>query len=80
MHFSMPYYGFPNLLAGRPVVPELIQEDCTHLKIADMAGSLLFEETERAVMLQAFAELRELVCRPQPLKRAALRVQELLSR
>lgn len=80
MHFSMPYYGFPNLLAGRPVVPELIQEDCTHLKIADMAGSLLFEETERAVMLQAFAELRQLVCRPQPLKRAALRVQELLLR
>jgi lipid-A-disaccharide synthase len=80
MRFNMPYYGFPNLLAGRPVVPELIQEDCTHLKIADMAGSLLFEEAERKSMLQAFAELRELVCRPQPLKRAALRVQELLLR
>lgn len=78
MHFNMPYYGFPNLLAGRPVVPELIQEDCTHLKIAELAGSLLFEETERQAMLQAFRELRDTVCRPHPLKRAALRIQELL--
>ena len=80
MRFKMPYYGFPNLLAGRPVVPEMIQEDCTYLKLADLAGNLLFDERERADMLKAYEELRALVCRPEPLKRAAELVQQLLTR
>ncbi len=78
MHFSMPYFGLPNLLAGRAVVPELIQEDCNHTRIAELAGSLLFEQTERAAMLEAYAQLRELMCRPEPLDQAAQQLQTLL--
>lgn len=78
MRFSMPYYGFPNLLAGRPVVPELIQEDCNHTRIAETTGSLLFEESERAVMRQGYSELREMVCRPEPMATAAGHLQDLL--
>jgi lipid-A-disaccharide synthase len=80
MRFSMPFYGLPNLLAGKAVVPELIQEDCTHTKIADTVGTLMFEEGERAAMLQSFAELRELVCRADPLGSIARAVQDLLPR
>jgi len=76
--FSMPYYGFPNLLAGRAIVPELIQEECTPTRIAELAGSLLFEESERRVMLEAFAELREMLCKPEPLRHAAACLQALL--
>jgi lipid-A-disaccharide synthase len=78
LRFSMPYFGFPNLLAGKPVVPELIQEDCSHTRIAEVAGSLLFEEHERELMQAAYAEVRELVCRPEPLTQAAEKLQGLL--
>jgi len=80
MRFSMPYFSLPNLLAGKPVVPELIQEDCNHRRIVDIAGSLFYEERERQAMLDAFHELRSLVCRPNPLRRVAELVSELLRR
>ena len=78
MRFSMPYYSLPNLLAGKPVIPELVQEDCNHKRIVDLAGSLFYEERERRAMLSAFKELRSLVCRPHPLGRAAELVNGLL--
>jgi lipid-A-disaccharide synthase len=71
LRFKMPYYSLPNLLASRPVVPELIQEECNHRRIVELAGTLLFEERERQAMLDAFAELREQICKPEPLRRAA---------
>jgi lipid-A-disaccharide synthase len=78
MHFKMPYYGFPNLLAGRLVVPELVQEECTSQRIAQTAGELLFSELRRLEMLSAFSELSSQVCRPEPLRTAALALQAQL--
>jgi lipid-A-disaccharide synthase len=80
MRFKMPFYGFPNLLAGRAVVPELIQEDCRYTQIAETAGELLFDETARREMQAAFAELRGRVCRPEPLRTAARALQDRLTR
>lgn len=80
MRFSMPFYGFPNLLAGKAVVPELIQEDCNHTRIVEVASSLLFESAERETMLVEFAKLREKVCLPHPLRTAAEALARLLAR
>jgi lipid-A-disaccharide synthase len=82
-HFAMPYYSFPNLLAGHEVVPELIQEDCNELKIADVAGQLLFDGPKRRRMLEEYAQLRPLLCPVlgdglSPLQRGAAEVQRLL--
>ena len=78
LRFSMPFYALPNLLAGRAVVPELIQNECNHSRIAALSGTLLCEPREREVMLAAFADLRRMVCKPQPLRQAAKRLQALL--
>jgi lipid-A-disaccharide synthase len=80
MRFKMPFYGFPNLLAGRAVVPELVQEECRYTRIAETAGELLFDEAQRAEMLAAFDELRTRVCRPHPLRTAATALQDRLER
>lgn len=78
LRFSMPYYSLPNLLANRPIVPELVQDECNHRRIVDLAGTLLYEQRERAAMLEAFSELRQAVCKPQPLRRAAELVLSLV--
>jgi lipid-A-disaccharide synthase len=79
MRFKMPFYGFPNLLAGRAVVPELIQEDCRYTRIAEAAGELLFDEQQRAEMQAAFAELRARVCHRAPLHQIAQALQDRLA-
>lgn len=80
LRFSMPHFAFPNLLAGRAVVPELLQEDCRAERIAELASSLMFEAGEREAMLAEFARLRSAICQPAPLTRAAEVVQGLLGR
>lgn len=81
--FSMPYYGQPNLLAGREIVPELIQEGCNELRIAAVAGELLFDQQRRARMRAEFAAVRAQMCPSlgdglTPLQRGAVEVQKLL--
>lgn len=50
-------YSLPNILAGRTVVPELMQEDCTPEKIAAAIEPLLAKMGEAQVL--AFNELHE---------------------
>ncbi|MDQ3024149.1 MAG: hypothetical protein M3R04_07190 [bacterium] len=82
--FSMPFYGMPNLLAGHEVVPELIQEQCNELRIAEVGGELLFDPEKRRLMRAEFEQLRRLLCPGgdglTPLARGAVELQKLLGR
>jgi lipid-A-disaccharide synthase len=48
----------PNLILGRRVVPELLQQDCTPAKIAAEVLKLLDSSSAREEMLAGLAEVR----------------------
>ena len=75
----VPFYSMVNLIAGRAVVPELMQGAMTGEAIAREAGRLLKDENARAEMKAGLAEVREKLSgggdAPQ---RAAAIIQEIL--
>ena len=55
-----PYFSLPNLIAGREIVPELLQESAEPAAIADAARPLLDGHAPaRRAQLDAFADLRK---------------------
>src|SRR5258705_6921092 len=69
------YFSMVNLIAGRAVVPELIQDDFTPQRVAEEAAKLLSpsEEGKRRVeeVSRGLAEVRELLGPPGAVERAA---------
>jgi len=55
----VPFYSMVNLIAGRALVPELMQGQMTGEAIAREAGRLLGDEAARAEMKAGLAEVRE---------------------
>jgi lipid-A-disaccharide synthase len=53
----LPYVGLPNILAGRFVVPELLQEDATAENLAQAVGNLYDDTVTRRRMEALFAGL-----------------------
>jgi lipid-A-disaccharide synthase len=53
----LPYYGLPNILCGRFVVPELIQEDATPENLAQALLNLVNDKKAVAELEQTFLEL-----------------------
>jgi lipid-A-disaccharide synthase len=77
----VPYYSMVNLIAGRGIVPELMQDQMTAERIAVEARRLLEDREARAQMKAGFAEVREKLApnaaqKPAPL--AAAIIQEIL--
>ncbi len=50
----VPHVAMVNLLAGRSVVPELLQQDCTPQKLAEMVRGLLSSGTAATAQRSAF--------------------------
>ena len=67
---EIPHIGLPNIVAGRLIEPELLQDDCTPEKIAAAALELL--EPERYKQLQHdLREVKEKLGEPGAVKRVA---------
>jgi lipid-A-disaccharide synthase len=76
---DVPFYSMVNLIAGRAVVPELMQSQMTGENLAKEALRLLADDRSRAEMKAGLAEVRQKLAggaaAPQ---RAALAIREIL--
>jgi len=75
---SVPHYAMANLIAGRRLVPELIQSDFTPERVAGEAIRLLEDEGVRRRMKEGLDEVRERLGGPGASARAAEEVRQVL--
>lgn len=75
---KVPYVSLPNLLAGKPLIKELLQEDAVPDKLAPALLELLQNPTMSDQMQQAFTSIH-LALRQDAGSRAAEAVLELLA-
>jgi len=77
---TVDMYAMPNLVAGRRIVPELIQAACTPDRIAAEAVALLTDPDRHARMRAALREVRERLGGPGASGRAAEAILEVATR
>lgn len=58
---KITHLGLVNIIAGRTVCPELIQQDATPETLAAETGKLMEDTPERSAMLKGYAEVRQLL-------------------
>ena len=79
MLVRVPFYSMVNLIAGRAVVPELMQSDFTGERLAAEARLLLHDEGARAQMRAGLAEVAACLSRKSgPMARASAIIQDLM--
>jgi lipid-A-disaccharide synthase len=75
----VPFYSMVNLVAGRRIVPELIQNDMTPARLADQAVALLASESARESMRSELELVARKLAQPDdPLELAARLVEKHL--
>jgi lipid-A-disaccharide synthase len=78
---DVPFYTMVNLVAGRRVIPELIQDEMTGERIASEALTLLESESARAEMKAGLDEVARLLSsHGDPLEESARRIATSLLR
>ena len=73
---KVPHFAMVNLVAGRTVVPELMQSDFTPDRVAEAAAALLDDPARYERMRQDLEEVRRRLGQPGASARAAARVAE----
>jgi lipid-A-disaccharide synthase len=74
---NLPYFGLPNILAGRFIVPEFIQDEATPHNLSQAMLNLLGDASTRGRLAKRFADLRAEL-RQGGARQAALAVLPLL--
>ena len=75
---KVPHFAMVNLIAGRAVVPELMQSDFTPERVAAEVSALLDDPGRREAMRRDLAEVRHRLGEPGASARAAGMVKEAL--
>lgn len=78
LHFEVEFISPVNLVAGREMVPELLQQEVTPDKITDLACSLLEDGEARHKVVAGYQELRSQLGPPGVLQRAAAAILDVL--
>jgi lipid-A-disaccharide synthase len=79
MLVKVPFYSMVNLIAGRAIVPELMQSQMTGEQLAAEAARLLADKAARARMRADLAETAEKLAGPlRPMSRATAIIQDLM--
>ncbi|MEO7993738.1 MAG: hypothetical protein ABI743_05005 [bacterium] len=78
LFIKLPYWTFPNLLAGRAIVPELIQTGFTGETLTNAVETLMRDPAARAAQVAELHTLREQLWRPDALTRSASLCLDLL--
>ena len=73
-----PYFAMVNLIAGRRIVPELIQDDFTPDRVAEEVERLLKSSETRDEMRRELAVVRERLGPPGAIDRAADIIAKML--
>ena len=68
----LPYVGLPNILAGKFVVPELLQKEATPQKLADAVSLLLVDKTRIKEIEQEFTTIHKSLKQNSAKKAAAV--------
>lgn len=74
----LPYVGLPNILAGRFVVPEILQDEATPEKLAETLVGLYQDKEGAARLAETFTDIH-LQLRQDTAEKAARAVMECLS-
>ena len=76
---AVPFIGLPNVVAGRRIVPELIQRDATGVRIAAEAARFLDDPARRAATTAELSCLRRLLGGGGAARKAAAMAAEMLA-
>ena len=75
---TLPFFSLVNLIGGRAIVPELLQDAVTPERIANELTLLLEDQAARSAMLAGLAEVRTRLGGPGASARAAAIALEML--
>ncbi len=77
---SIPYLGLPNIILGKEVVPELLQEKCNPLQIANKTLEFLTDESLRKKQKDEFSKLKSILGEKGAIEKSYLIISKLLER
>jgi lipid-A-disaccharide synthase len=77
---DVPFYSMVNLIAGKKIVPELMQDEMTDERLAEEAGRLLDDAVFRGTMKEELARVAgKLTGEGDAIARAAQEIEKLFS-
>ena len=75
---NVPYVGMPNLIAGREIAPELLQNDLNPQRLVSLITEMLDDPSRLSNLRACLAEVRENLGAANASERAACRILESL--